>query len=610
LGPVPNLLALVVLLAQPSHAQRFTEITKTGPFAWLRGIVFRQAVGPLTGGDWVQLSPVDWDGDGRMDLMVGSGYGDLLFFRQRPDGIFEEPSGLGSAETQPFAFSPVRAPACPAACDWDADGDLDLLLAAGTKVYLYETRTIDGHASFAPGVELLAEGAQPLLPTEDCGISAVSPRPGDRPDLYISCPDGRVLLSRRKGDALLAPPQEIVPAGDLPHPRADIADLDGDGVLDLVVGTGDGRAVARLGKAGADPPTFEAPAPLSGEDGRIIGPDGAPLQDLAPRCVDWDRDGDADLLLGTRSGRVVLLERTDAAQLAVRPYLQQADAPIDAGRCAAADLGDWDGDGREDLLVGGEDGLLRVYLGEGRAKQGVFGAEMLVRSPEGLYRCPGGYAQPALALHTDSAVDMLAIGGGSGEVVLAPRTRAGLLGAQRLTAGGRPLAATGLTTVSTCDYDLDGDTDFFIGAREIPGEPLTPAQPIIYLENQGRRDGPPVFTKAAQIELYTSGPTGDSALQEASLLRPNALSVTDWTPGGNPEFVVTGAQGVDLFTTPLARNVYPTLFLAPGEGSHLLPPVYSARAALFFGHAGVLVGTEAYGILCWYPRAAWAELER
>jgi hypothetical protein len=600
---------LSLLLLQPSHAQRFTEITKTGPFAWLRGIVFRQAVGPLTGGDWVQLSPVDWDGDGRMDLIVGSGYGDLLFFRQRADGVFEEPSGLGSAETQPFAFSPVRAPACPAACDWDADGDLDLLLAAGAKVYLYETRTAEGHATFAPGVELLAEGAQPLLPTEDCSISAVSPRPGDRPDLYISCSDGRVLVSKRKGDALLAAPQEIVPAGDLPHARTDVADLDGDGVLDLVIGTSDGRAFARLGRAGADPPAFDAPAPLGGEDGRIPSPDGAPLQDLAPRCIDWDRDGDVDVLLGTRSGRVVLLERTEGAQLAVRPYLRQVNAPIDPGRCAAADLGDWDRDGREDLIVGGEDGLLRVYLNEGQAKGGVFGTETLVRSPEGLYRSPGGHAQPAFAPHTDTSLDMLAVGGGSGEVYLAPRTAAGLLTPHRLTAGGRPLALTGLTTVSSCDYDLDGDTDFFIGVREVPGEPLAPAQPIIYLENQGKRDGPPLFTKAAQIELYTSGPTEGAPLQEAGLLRPNALSVIDWTPGGNPEFVVTGAQGVDLFTTPLPRNVYPTLFLAPGEGSHLLPPVHSARAALFFGHTGILVGTEAYGILCWYPRAAWEELD-
>jgi hypothetical protein len=598
-----------LLLGSFAHAQRFIEITKTGPFAWLRGIVFRQAVGPLTGGDWVQLAAVDWDGDGRLDLFTGSGYGDLLYFHQRADGVFEEPSGLGSSEADPFAFSPVHAQACPETCDWDGDGDDDLLLAAAGKVYLYETRTVEGRSSFAPGVELFAEGAQPLLPAGDCSLSAVTPRGARLPDLYVSCTDGRVLLSKRKSDAILAPPQEIVPAGDLPRARTDVADFDGDGTLDLVIGTGDGRAFVRLGEAGAAVPTFGAPMPLGGDDGILPGPDGGPLQDLAPRCVDWDRDGDTDVLFGTRSGRVVLLERTSAAQLAVRPYLQQVNAPIDAGRCAAADLGDWDGDGREDLIVGGEDGLLRVYANDGHAREGVFGAETLVRSQGELYHCPGGYCRPTFLPHTDGKLDLLAIAGGDGQVVLAPRTEAGLLHAQRLTAGGRPLALTGLLTVSAADYDLDGDTDLFVGAREVPGQPLGPAQPIIYLENQGRRNAVPVFTKAAQIELYTSGPGGDSALQEAGLMRPNAVSPIDWAPGGNPEFIVTGAQGVDLFTTPMSRNVYPTLFLAAGEGSHLLPPVYFARATLFLGHTGILIGTEAYGIVCWYPRVAWEELD-
>ena len=169
---VPLLVSLAIC---PAGAQRFADITQAGPFAWLHGIVFKMAVGPLTGGDWADVAPVDWDGDGRVDMFTGSGYGDLLFFRQGDGGVFEAPTGLGSSETDPFAFSPIPSSACPEACDWDGDGDSDLLLAAGDKVFLYETRATDSGASFAPGVEVLAEGATKLLPGPDCVCVCVCP---------------------------------------------------------------------------------------------------------------------------------------------------------------------------------------------------------------------------------------------------------------------------------------------------------------------------------------------------------------------------------------------------------------------------------------------------
>ncbi|MGQ9731914.1 MAG: FG-GAP repeat domain-containing protein [Candidatus Zipacnadales bacterium] len=602
------LLFLFLGISSPVPAQRFVDVIRNGPFAWLPGIVLRQEQGPLTGGDWVDLAPVDWDGDGQIDLFTGSGYGDLLFFKQRSDSLFEPPVGLGSTETDPFAFDPTRQQACPATCDWDGDGDVDLLLATGVNVYLYETRTSDDHSSFAPGVELLIEGAQSLLPTVDCMISA--PTVSDKlPSLFISSPDGRVLLAERKSEAILNAPQEIVPASDLPRVRGEVADTDGDGILDLVIGTADGRLLIRRGRAGTSPISFGEAIPVGGSEGIIPGPDGSALQDLSPRAIDWDADGDIDLLLGTRSGRVALLERTSGTQFTVRPYLQQLAPPIDPGRCAAADIADWDGDGNEDLVVGGEDGLLRVYRNEGRGREGIFGSEVLIRSGEGLYRRDGGYCRPALIAHSGDRLAMVVVGGGAGDVQLLTRTERGVLRIDRIDVGGQVLVLEGLTTVSPCDYDLDGDTDMFVGARTIPGTPLGRAQPIIYLENRCNRAAPPQYNKAAQIELYTSGPLGDAPLQEAGLFQPNEVSIVDWFPGGEIEFVVTGAYGVDLFTTPMARNVYPTLFLVPGEGSHLLPPVYFARAMLLGGRTGILVGTEAYGILTWYPRSVWASLD-
>jgi len=599
---------LLLLLPFPLIAQRFTDATLSGPFAWLTGIVLRTAVGPLTGGDWVDLAPADWDGDGNLDLFIGSGYGDLLFFRRNGDGTFDSPSGLGSAQPDPFAFEPARSQACPAACGWDGDGDLDLLLATEQKVFFYETRVSEAGSTFAPGVELLAEGGKRLLPVPDCSITAVRLVPGGLPDLFISCPDGRLLRAERKGKDLLGEPVELLPAGELPRARTDVSDFDGDRVPDAVIGTADGRAFLRRGELANGRLRFGDLTPIGSAEGVVPGPEGVELHDLSPRVVDWDGDGDADLLLGCRSGHVVLLERTGPDQLVAAGYLQERNAPIDAGRCATADVGDWDGDGREDLVVGGEDGLLRVYPDEGRGRQGVFGPGEPLHQTDRPWRAEGGHSWPAIVPHTGGRLPMLAVGGGSGTVLLLGRTGAGFTRGERVSAGGRVIALSGLATVTACDYDVDDDADLFLGARERPAAPLGSPQPIIYLENGAGPGQPPVFSKAAQVELYTGGPAADSPLEEAGDLRPYAVSVAEWAPGGNPQFVVAGAQGVDLFSTPSRRNVYPTLFLAPGEGSRLLPPVYSCRAVPLSGRLGLLVGTEAYGILCWYPRGAWEAL--
>jgi hypothetical protein len=87
------------------------------------------------------------------------------------------------------------------------------------------------------------------------------------------------------------------------------------------------------------------------------------LQMITPVAVDWDRDGDIDLISGDEDGRVAFIEHTGKVlegmpQFLPPRYFQQQAQDVKFGALVTPVSFDWDGDGDEDLVCGNTAGYI------------------------------------------------------------------------------------------------------------------------------------------------------------------------------------------------------------------------------------------------------------
>ena len=140
-------------------------------------------------------------------------------------------------------------------------------------------------------------------------------------------------------------------------PSPNFADFRGNGKLDLICGEFlDGFTYFE--NVGTRTAPRYAP-------GRPLLAGGKPLHmDLCmitPTAVDFNGDGQVDLVVGDEDGRIALIENTGAVvdnmpQFLPPRYFRQYAADLKFGALAAPVSYDWDGDGRDDLIVGNSAG--------------------------------------------------------------------------------------------------------------------------------------------------------------------------------------------------------------------------------------------------------------
>ena len=272
-------------------------------------------------------------------------------------------------------------------------------------------------------------------------------------------------------------------------PSPCVADFDGDGDRDLICGE-------FLDKFTWFQNTETDREITLAAGRRILADDGSELQMnlemIVPTPIDWDSDGDIDLIVGDEDGRVAFVENvtttgSDAPVFKQPVYFQQKADWLKFGALATPCGNDWDGDGDTDILCGNTAG----YIGYFENKGGT----------------PNQWGGPVLLMAGDETLRIMA--GPNGSIQ------------------GPCEAKWGYTTLCTADWDGDGQTDIL--ANSILGK-------VVWYRNLGKdEDGLPRLAKSQSVDVNWPGKTP----------KP---SWTWWNPEGQ-ELVTqwrTTPQAVDL----------------------------------------------------------------
>jgi hypothetical protein len=171
-------------------------------------------------------------------------------------------------------------------------------------------------------------------------------------------------------------PQQFVQAGgvDIQVPGYSVpslADWNNDGRRDLIVGEGGGTALGKV-RVYLNVGTDAQPVFRDYFYAQSIGGDltCTPIGCMGcfPRVVDWDEDGKIDLLVGQADGTVrIFMNYGDAnfPTLDAGAKIITANGSVndmDVGDRATPSVVDWNSDGMLDIVSGGLDGIIHIFL--------------------------------------------------------------------------------------------------------------------------------------------------------------------------------------------------------------------------------------------------------
>jgi len=283
-------LALALSFSTTANAQlNFNQ--QTGPNNPFNGLPIPNATIPTF---------VDIDGDGDMDCFTGDYGGGTSFYKNV--GSSTEPT----FELQSDADSPIGTLSSgyvliPTFVDLDGDGDMDLVLGDyGSSIKYYKNIGTSTNANFEE--QFGADNPLIGIPVNYIALPEFADLDDDGDMDYIGGEYyGDVVYYKNEGTAT-APDFVLQSGADDPIPPISnpflsdptLGDFDGDGDLDMMVGTEEEGILYYENTGTSTEPTF---VELTGTDNPLLSTT-SNIEYTFPASVDIDDDGDMDLFVG------------------------------------------------------------------------------------------------------------------------------------------------------------------------------------------------------------------------------------------------------------------------------------------------------------------------
>ena len=520
-----RLLTSLLVAAAPLSALALEPLRYNNP-----GLVVDLGVGL-----WAWPLPMDFDGDGDLDLVVNcpdKPYNGTYFFENASGdtGTTKMPvfkpakrisKGMQNVQVSYVDGKPVVLSPGKAHPDFLKTGlDQEVKLPIDAKVHPNKVR-----ANMWRTVDYDGDGALDLIVGVGDWTEYGWDNAYDANGRWMNGPlRGYVYFIRNTGSTATPTydkPKKVM-AEDRPvetygWPSPNFADFDGDGDLDLLCGEFLDGFTYFENTGTRTKPKYALVRRVKTPDGAYLTMD---LEMITPTAIDWDKDGDLDLIVGDEDGRVAFIENTGQLSagrvpqfLAPRYFQQEADT-LKFGALATPVGVDWDGDGDTDILSGNTAGYIGFF-------ENLSGPKI---------------AQPKWA-----AAKRLDAGGKTLRIMAGPNG----------SIQGPCEAKWGYTTLSVADWDGDGLPDLLVNS--ILGK-------VVWYRNAGTRSAPKL-TAAQPIEVEWQGPPATLAY---GWLRPEGKALLtqwrttpvgiDWNKDGLTDLVMLDQEGYLAFFERTKRD--------------------------------------------------------